>query len=163
MRRKDKRKRESLDAGYDHADPSSKAAVSVLSPETVRKRLRNTVLVSNAQKKRMGRLELKLKETIEFYTDEDNVMDVLKGALEHCMTNTEAMRNRILGELIKSVKGYSDYDESCKAENEAYAEALTTTIRNYALTVSGKKGDVCFDSRALRAALSLLLRTRISG
>jgi hypothetical protein len=76
MRRKDKRKRESLDAGYDHADPSSKAAVSVLSPETVRKRLRNTVLVSNAQKKRMGRLELKLKETIEFYTDEDNVMDV---------------------------------------------------------------------------------------
>ena len=48
-------------------------------------------------------------------------------------------RQLILSELIGSVKGYSVDDESRVAEVQEYVEALTTTIRNYALTVSEKK------------------------
>ena len=86
-RRRVKRKHSSLEAGLDHADPSSKAAVSVLTPDTLARRCKNTRLLCNAQKRKIERLKLTLKESIEFSRDEDNVMEVLKSALNHCTAN----------------------------------------------------------------------------
>jgi hypothetical protein len=105
---------------------------------------------------------LKLEQSIQFsMEEEDNVMEVLEHALKYCTANAGEMRKRILTALVDSVKGYSvdDDDETRKAEIEAYVQAFSTTISNYALSVSGKKGVVRFDSRVLRSALGFWLES----
>jgi hypothetical protein len=160
--RKARKKRSNIEAGLDHANPSSKANVTSLTPVTKTNRLRNTLRRSNSLKKRVGRLVLKLEQSISFSVEEeDNVMEVLEHALKYCTANAGEMRKRILAVLVESVKGYSvdDNDESRQAEIEAYVQAFSTTISNYALSVSGKKGVVRFDSRVLRSALGFWLES----
>jgi hypothetical protein len=154
-------KRRSMEAGFDRADPSSNAPVSLLSPDTMVKRYKKCVVRSRSHKKQLGRLELRLKETVEFSMDDDNVMEVLDVALRYCTPNAGEMRKRIIAVLIESAEGYSvdDNDKSRKAEIDGYVDAFSTTISNYALTISDKKGVVRFDSRVLRAALAFWLES----
>jgi hypothetical protein len=82
------------------------------------KRYKKCVVRSRSHKKQLGRLELRLKETVEFSMDDDNVMEVLDVALRYCTANAGEMRKRIIAVLIESAEGYSvdDNDKSRKAE-----------------------------------------------
>ena len=124
--KKRERKRRSNESGIDRSNPSTTVPFCSMTPDTAKKRARKTRKVAVAKQARIARLVMKkLKENVEFQTDDKDVIGVLRDCFEHCKNNADQLREEVVKVLVESTKNYSADSNDCKIQSELQEHAAS--------------------------------------